>query len=168
MEDYGKQQLNPPLRSVSTASLTHEELETVIIEIEAILNSRPLTPLSTNPNDLSALTPGHFLIGEPLTAQVDTSATHPITFLSKRWEHVSQLKHEFWRNWSTEYLHHLQEKRKWKTSSENVQEGQLVIIKEDNVPVMQWPLGRILKTYQGNDGKVRVVDLKTSLDGNVM
>ena len=38
----------------------------------------------------------------------------------------------------------------------------MVIIKEDNVPVMQWPLGRILKTYQGNDGKVRVVDLKTA------
>ncbi|XP_075155734.1 uncharacterized protein LOC142229085 [Haematobia irritans] len=76
------------LRSVSTASLTYEELETVVIEIEAILNSRPLTPISSNPNDLTALTPGHFLIGEPLTAQIDARTNQPPTPLSKRWKLV--------------------------------------------------------------------------------
>ncbi|XP_037929401.1 uncharacterized protein LOC119663870 [Teleopsis dalmanni] len=55
------------LRSVSTASLTYEELETVVVKIEAILNSRPLTPMSNDPTDLTALTPGHLLIGEALT-----------------------------------------------------------------------------------------------------
>lgn len=150
------------LRTTSTASLTHEELETVVIEVEAILNSRPLTPVSSDAHDLTALTPGHFLIGEPLTAQIDTRANQPTSSLATRWKLVSQLKHVFWNRWSKEYLSELQQRHKWRTASSNVQAGQLVIIKEDNVPVMKWPLGRIVKTYKGPDGFVRVVDVKTS------
>uniref|UniRef100_A0A1I8N0I0 Integrase catalytic domain-containing protein n=1 Tax=Musca domestica TaxID=7370 RepID=A0A1I8N0I0_MUSDO len=149
------------LRTTSSASLNHEELETVVIEIETILNSRPLTPISDDPNYLAALTPGHFLVGEPLTAQVDPSANQSPTSLTSRWKVVSQIRHEFWKRWSTEYLNTLQERKKWRTPCPNVETGQLVIIKEDKMPVKQWPLGRITRTYKGNDGAVRVVDVKT-------
>ncbi|XP_070069897.1 uncharacterized protein [Drosophila takahashii] len=146
----------------ATASLTFEELNTVIVEVEAILNSRPITPMSSDPTDVSALTPGHFLIGEPLTAPPDVNLSPNNKTLVKRWELVSRLKHPFWKQWSMEYLQELQMRNKWKTMSQNVKEGLLVLIKEDNLPVMSWPMGKIVKTYPGRDNYVRVVDVKTA------
>ena len=55
-------------RIIGESHLSYEEAYTLLVRIEAVLNSRPLTPLSNDPNDLTALTPGHFLIGHPLTS----------------------------------------------------------------------------------------------------
>lgn len=54
--------------AISSQILTFEELLTLVTRIEGILNSRPLTPMSSDPHDLCALTPGHFLIGQPILA----------------------------------------------------------------------------------------------------
>lgn len=62
------------VKGTAGASLTYEELETVVIGVERVLNSRPLRPMSNNPNDLAALTPGHFLIGEPVNAIPNSKA----------------------------------------------------------------------------------------------
>ena len=150
------------VRGASSASLTYEELETVMIGIEAILNSRPLTPMSSDPNDLSAITPGHFLIGEPLTSIPDPHKSDDKLTIAQRWELVSRLKHDFWKRWSHEYLSELQYRRKWKTESDNLKENDMVIVKDENLPVMQWPIGRVNKICRGSDGHVRVADIKTS------
>lgn len=149
-------------RSVAAASLTYEELSTIMVEIEAILNSRPLTPLSNDPNDLTALTPGHFLIGEALTTIVDPLANPVKGNLIYRWKVVSHLKSEFWQRWTKEYLSELQHRYKWTKPNENIKHGQMVVLKEDNVPVLSWPLGRIINTIKGKDGLVRVADVRTS------
>ncbi|XP_037889799.1 uncharacterized protein LOC119637676 [Glossina fuscipes] len=142
------------IRSVGSASLTYEALEPVIIEIEAILSSRPLTPMSNDPSDISALSPGHLLIDEAPTAQVDTEASSKKLSLLSRWELVSQVKYEFWKRWSNEYLRELQQSHKWKKRSSNTKPGNMVIIREDNILIMKWPLGRATNVYPGNDGSV--------------
>jgi len=91
------------VRTVSTADLTYEELETVIIGIEAILNSRPLTPISSSPRDLSALTPGHFLIGGPITASPDIQNKEVRSGLVSRWKQVDKVRQDCWKRWSHEY-----------------------------------------------------------------
>ncbi|XP_037929746.1 uncharacterized protein LOC119664302 [Teleopsis dalmanni] len=150
------------IKGIFNASLTYEELTTVITEIKAMLNSRPITKMSSDPNDLTALTPGHFLIGEPPTTNVDPYQKESRMSLSSRWRIVSELKQEFWRRWSKEYLNELQSRYKWKQQKANLCQGNLVIIKDDNLPMYKWPLGRVQQVYEGEDGLVRVADIKTA------
>jgi hypothetical protein len=149
-------------RVIGLTSLTYEEMHTVLTQIEACLNSRPLTPISNDPNDLIALSPSHFLIGDLLTAPVEHDVTPlPINRLS-RWQYVEQLRQHFWKRWSVDYLTQLQPRRKWNQRLPNIEVGELAVIKEDNSPPLQWRLARVVRLHPGKDGCVRVVTLKTS------
>jgi hypothetical protein len=147
---------------IGNTRLTFEELTTVMIQIEACLNSRPLTPMSPDPGDMQALTPGHFLIGEPLTATPEPDLVSlPVNRLS-RWQLVQQLYQRFWRRWSNEYLTRLQQRPKWLQHRTNVKEGDMVLIKEENLPPLKWSLGRVTSTHPGDDDLTRVVTVWTS------
>lgn len=147
------------IKVIGEATLTFEELSTVTSQIEACLNSRPLAPLSTDPTDVTFLTPGHFLIGAPLKAiPQDTIAetTNCIT----RWKLVEKIKQDFWRRWHSEYLNQFQHRRKWSDEQPNMKIGDLVLIKEDKIPPLKWLTGRVMEVHPGIDQKVRVVSLR--------
>lgn len=147
-------------RIIGDARLTFEELTTLFCQIEAILNSRPLTPLSSNPSDLSPLTPGHFLIGRPLTS-IPTPPV-PETTNVNRYQLIERLRQHFWRRWSNEYLVDLQQRVKWRSRAKDVKPGQLVLIKDEALPPLKWLLGRIVKLYPGPDNITRVADVHTT------
>ncbi|XP_024893013.1 uncharacterized protein LOC112468186 [Temnothorax curvispinosus] len=150
-------------RIVGKANLTFEELATVLCEIEAILNSRPLTPLSEDPNDLSCLTPGHFLVGAPLNSFPCEDLTDVNENRLVRWQRVEQMRQHFWRRWSVEYLHTLQERNKWKTNKgQQLRVDQIVLLKQQGLAPMQWLIGRIEKTHAGPDGQVRTATVRTA------
>ena len=92
-------------RVVGEVKLTFEGMYTVLTQIEACLNSRPLVPIN-NPDDegLEVLTPGHFLIGRPLMALPNTSQSYPSMSLIRRWHLCQTLVNHFWKRWSLEYL----------------------------------------------------------------
>ncbi|XP_055527011.1 uncharacterized protein LOC129719643 [Wyeomyia smithii] len=142
------------------AALSFEELSTVLCRIEAILNSRPITPLLDDPEDLEALTPGHFLIFRPLNAIARPDVTDQPKHPRQRNEHITAIIQHFWNRWQSEYLSLLQVRYKWHTKVE-VAEGQLVLIKKDNMPVQKWLLGRIVEVFPGSGNVVRVVDVRT-------
>ncbi|KAJ8955257.1 hypothetical protein NQ318_000284 [Aromia moschata] len=130
--------------------------------IESVLNSRPLCPLTSDPNDFEPLTPGHFIIGTALTSlpQEDVSSIAPYR-LSDFQRHQLIIQH-FWKRWSREYINTLQQRTKWQHHKANsLKPGLLVIVKEDNTPPLSWLMGRIVKTYPGRDGVVRVADIQT-------
>lgn len=76
--------------------------------------------MSADPNDMTALTSGHFLIGDPVTATINQHATSNKSNLLTRWKLVTHLKSEFWNRWSSEYLQQLQHRYKWKQSSHDI------------------------------------------------
>lgn len=148
-------------RVVSEELFTYEQFNTFVIEIEAILNSRPLTPLSSDPNDLSALTPGHFLIGDSLTCitEIDFSRT-PSNRLST-WQHIQKVKQDFWTRWHKEYIHQLNLRHKWTKGSHDINIGTVVLLKDDNLPPLCWHLGRVQDVHPGADGVIRAVTVHT-------
>lgn len=147
---------------IKNVSLTFEELNTVVIEVESIMNSRPLCPLSENPNDFGALTPNHFLISGCSEFIPDKHFFDDKKKLLKRWELISKLRSDVWEDFHKFYLHNLQERTKWNKPTQNVENGQLVMIHNKGVLAKKWELGRILKAIPGEDGFVRVVDIQTS------
>ncbi|XP_066592932.1 uncharacterized protein [Prorops nasuta] len=149
-------------RVVGSHLYTYEEFITLAIEIEAIMNSRPICSLSSDPNDPMALTPAHFLLGQPLTMIPEEDVTTVPQNRLTSWRLITQARQHFWKRWYIEYLHELQRRQKWTTKTENIKVGNVVIIKEKGLPCMQWALGRVLQVFTGSDGIVRAALLKTS------
>lgn len=147
-------------KSMGSLILTFEELVTLLYQIEACVNSRPLTSLSSDPDDTEVLTPGHFLVGKPLLAPPDEDfGESNINWLS-RWQIVQKMHQCFWKRFRDEYFHELQQKNKWFEQKEQLKINELVLVKDDNVAPCNWPLARVLKIHSGDDNLSRVVTLK--------
>ena len=139
-------------RVVSPVKLTFEELSTILIQVEACLNSRPLVPINSPDDDgIEVLTPGHFLIGKPITALPDP---HKSMSVLCRWHLCQCLVRPFWQRWQNEYLSSINY-NKWKHPSRNVAPGDVVVMQESGIAPTKWPLGRVLETHPGQDNLVR-------------
>lgn len=147
-------------RIIGHSTLTFEELSTLLNQIEACLNSRPICPTTSDPSDNSALTPGHFLIGDALLAPPEGTSDSINTNILTRWQLVQKLKNDFWNRWQREYLIRLQQRPKWATKRPNVAKNDLVLVIEDNLPPSRWIMGRVLETHAGTDGMVRVATIR--------
>ncbi|KMQ90318.1 hypothetical protein RF55_9937 [Lasius niger] len=83
-------------RVIGDALLTYEEMTTLLIQIKTILNSRPLSVLSDDPSDASALTPGHFLVGTALTTVPEPSLENLPQNRLSRFQLLRQMTESFW------------------------------------------------------------------------
>ena len=150
--------------------LSYEELETIFCEVEAILNSRPLVEASSDPTDLTALTANMLVGGKkfdylPLNTPSAIPANLPeqdMVHPQRRWKHIQSVVATFWKRWSREYLSTLQTRKKWRQERENLKEGDLVLVTSENYPPLQWPLGRVVRIYTGNDDVCRAATIRTA------
>jgi len=141
--------------------LTFEEFYTVLTQIEAVLNSRPLVPMLVQDDGVEPLTPGHFLIGKPLESLPDPVDSFRPLALLRRWHLCQNLTRHFWTRWSKEYLVSLDRFSKWKTASRNLAAGDVVVLREDGLIPLKWQLARVIEVHPGQDGVVRVATVKT-------
>ncbi|KAL6417917.1 hypothetical protein ACFW04_011576 [Cataglyphis niger] len=149
-------------RVLGESTLTYEEMSTLLAQIEACMNSRPLQALSDDPDDLAALTPGHFLVGTALNALPEPCLVDAPIGRHSRWQLLQKMRDHFWDRWSREYLHSLFQRPKWWASNKEIRIGRLCLIRSDNTPPTRWPLARIIATQPGEDGQVRVVTVRTA------
>ena len=132
------------VKNMAQTNLTYVELQTLLIEVEAILNSRPLCAVQTMPQDGEALTSGHMLIGNSLLALPDQYfdlEKMSVSHLS-RYQRVTYLKNQFWQMWVRDFVLDLQQKVKWCKPQANIKVGQIVLIHDMNFPPQQRLIGK--------------------------
>ena len=145
---------------LQNARLTDEILRTLMCEAESLINSRPITKVSSDSTDLSALTPNHLLLlrstASPLPGEFCVADVY-----RRRWRHVQHLADVFWSRWLNEYLPMLQKIAKWHNSERNIQVNDIVLVVGEATPRNLWPMGIVTQVKKSDDGLVRSVHVKT-------
>ena len=142
--------------------LNDESFTTLLAEAESVVNSRPLTTQSLNDPCIEPLTPNHILTlkTKPVLPPPGNFQREDL-YCRKRWRQVQHLANEFWARWKKEYLASLQVRQKWTKTERNFKCGDVVLIKDIDLPRQQWPLGMVVGVFPDPmDGLVRSVELK--------
>lgn len=149
--------------SVGNQPYTFEELTTALAKVEALLNSRPLCPLTEDTTNFDFLTPGHFLIGGPISSlpQLSEENSNPLPSFMSRWKLIEAQISHIWNRWRKEYLHTLQQRKKWTEQKPTLNVGDLVVLLEKRSIVGQWPVARVSATFPGRDGVIRTLTVRT-------
>lgn len=145
--------------AVGSQSVPEDVLYTTLVEVEGILNSKPLGYVSADVADLDPITPNILLMGRrdaSLPQVVYTAAGMG----RRRWRYCQTLVDQFWLRFTRDYLPNLQTRQKWQRSSENLTVDSVVLIIDPSLPRAQWPIGRVVKTIVSSDGCIRTAEVK--------
>jgi hypothetical protein len=157
--------LDSMLMDMHSKHLTHEVLTTLMAEVCAIVNSRPIAPVSSDPENPTILSPNMLLTQK--TGEIQTKFG-PFTIkdmYKSQWRCVQHLANIFWERWKREYLQTLQMRRRWKNTAPNLCVGDVVLVKDTSMSRNNWPTGIITNAIKSADEKVRSVEVKIVRDG---
>ncbi|XP_068218281.1 uncharacterized protein [Palaemon carinicauda] len=151
-----------PLFKEHAGRLDDESYRTLLTEVEATVNDRPLTTVSDSPDDLQPLSPAQLLTQKSSVVMPPPGVFQKgDMYLRQRWRYVQFLANLFWTRWRREYLSTLQERQKWNKEKRHLQVGDIVLVKDDNQLRSNWMMGRVISTGKDRTGFVRSVVLKT-------
>ena len=148
------------LSVVGQQLLTSEQLRTVLTKAERVINDRPLTAVSTDPNDDAALTPSHLLLLRCNSCVPSGTFSADDQYSRRWWRQAQYVADLFWKRWTKEYLPTLQERQKWSHPSLDIRIGDLVLMKDNDCQRGHWPLARVISLHPSRDGLVRGAEVK--------
>ena len=149
------------LINLGSKRLSYHAFQTILVESEAILNSRPLTNFADLPDNEMPLTPNHFLISRPFNSLPPGKFDSQIPASFRTWRNLRQMMNHFWKRLVKEYLPTLLRRSKWNENNQSpLKVNGVVCILKDMTPRGIWPLGRVLEVYPERDGQHRVVKVK--------
>jgi hypothetical protein len=154
-------------KSLGRRSLTRDELETMLVEVEGCVNSRPLTSVSQDEPEF-LITPNHFLLGRMIHEKqklhlddLHTPLSTADLLRSATTARTDALIH-FWEVWQGIYLKELPPLVSRFRVRGAPPVGSVVLVKDDSLPRTRWPLGRIEQVFRGRDSRIRAVELRTA------
>lgn len=157
--------LDSMLLDMRRKPLTHEVLCTLMAEVCAVVNNRPIVPISHDPDSPFLLTPSVLLTQKVGLNQALSSSMDLKDMYKSQWKHVQALSDVFWKRWKEEFLQNLQERRKWESKQENIKEGDLVLLKDKQLHRNNWPIALVIKTFPSlGDGLVRSAEVRVVKD----
>lgn len=165
MEEYGEKLIR--LVKKILASILKEQapddeaLQTALCKVEAIINDRPLTMVTNDPNDLEPLTPNHLLLLRSKPVMPPRLFQRGDLYSRTRWRQVRYIADFFWKRWVREYLPLMKERSKWNNPRRKFTPGNLVVIMDETAPTNSGLMGRVVKALPGTKGLVRNVLVKT-------
>ena len=158
--------LDAMLAELGKEQLTHELLVTLMAEVTAIVNARPIAAVPSDADDPFPLSPAMLLnmktrpLGPPPGDFVPADL-----YARRRWKRVQYLADQFWLRWRREYLQNLQTRQKWSQPQRNLANGDVVLVKDEGQYRNDWPLGRVTEAIESDDGRVRKVTVTVLRDG---
>ena len=150
------------LFSQQLIKLSDEDLTTIFCEVESILNNRPITKVSSDPNDMTALTPNSLILYKAGVTLPPGLFKKTDCYVHRKWRQVQYLVNLFWTRWKREYTVLLNERQKWLKPVRSLEIGDLVLVVDLNYPRNQWPLGRVISTKSDKWGTIRSAEVKVA------
>lgn len=151
--------------NMPSKGLTHEVLCTLMAEVCAIMNSRPLTAVSSDPDAPTVLSPATILT-QKVGQSVEPFPPFGIKDMIKsQWRQVQFLAEQFWTQWRERYLTTLQVRQKWTSEHPSLKIGDVVLMKDLEAPRIQWPVGVVEQCFASEDGRIRKVSVRVIRNG---
>lgn len=156
--------LDSMLRNVNR--LTHEVLCTFMSEVCAIVNARPIVAVSTDPEAPTVLSPSSLMTQKTNENYECFDHIDVREMYRSQWKLVQILANNFWTKWKQQYLQNQQSRTKWCEERNNLKQGDIVLLKDNDLARNQWAVGVIQETFPSEDGRIRKVSVRITKNNN--